>query len=157
MTRKKIEVNGQDWSITGHKIGLWHMHGTQFESVKASYLYADWIWCIQVKIFLFLRFLTQKTIFYFYYFLWGFIRDSVWLLIMVMHCGVNEGLTYQAAFDSLCWWCYSCCSFKTGMGDFSSSFSLLVSLIELSNKKRKRDTIWCRLAEKHSRSSVHIL
>lgn len=24
-------------------------------------------------------------------------RDFLWLLIMVMHSGVNEGLTYQAA------------------------------------------------------------
>lgn len=56
-----------------------------------------------------------------------------------MHCGVNKGLSYQAAFDSLCAAAATVASnFMTGMGDFNCSFSLLVSLIELSNKKKKR-------------------
>lgn len=81
---------------------------------------------------------TENSIFYFNYFLGGFMHDFLWLLIMAMHSGVNEGLSYQAALIHCAAAADVAGTVRTSTDDFRGSFSLLVSLIAAIFKKGKK-------------------
>lgn len=75
------------------------------------------------------------------------------LLIKVMRCGVNEGLTYQTAFDSLCFCCCLRCEISRQAWMASVVVFLLpVSLIEFSKKQKngKKEAIWCSVLKKET-------
>lgn len=60
---------------------------------------------------------------------------------MVMHSGVNEGLTYQAALIHCAAAADVAGTVRTSTDDFCGSFSLL----NCGNfKKRKKEAIWCK-------------
>lgn len=80
-------------------------------------------------------------------------HDFLWLLIMVMHSGVNEGLTYQAALIHCAAAADVAGTVRTSTDDFRGSFSLLVSLIEATLKKGKKKPY----GAKHSSCSVLFL
>lgn len=65
-------------------------------------------------------------------------HDFLWLLIMVMHSGVNEGLTYQAALIHCAAAADVAGTVRTSTDDFCGSFSLLVSLIAATLKKKEK-------------------